>query len=639
MSSTYINELAAHLQQANYAYHNTDTLLMSDDEYDRSIEELRRLSPSHPFLSLIGAAPSAKGNVVVLPYTMASLDKIRYGEGGLARWVKRIGQSKAKYTITEKLDGLSALYIYQGPANQGQGNERQGKHKLYLRGDGVKGVDVSFACEPLGLTTKSFPTSIAIRGEILLANEATPPGSIGRSLVNGWLHRKAIQELHQCHFVAYQIHEPVNMKRQEQLEWLSKNGFRIPQHALFSQNQMTEDSLKELLVNWRNNSTYPLDGIVIGLDNIPIAPKGGEVSNPDDAVAFKAALDEQRAETRVIEVEWNVSRQNIWVPRIQIEPVLIGGARIQWLSGHNAAAIEEGGIGPGAHIQIRRSGDVIPTLEKVIQKAPHGPQMPSPGTWDWDARHVQAVFTAASSSPLNQQVEQDMAVKGILHGLSTLGVDGIGPGLVKKMVEEGGFQTMKSLYEAKEANLSACIGPGRGPAVLEGLHNAVQKASQVTLLIASNRLPRGVAEKKLRILYSLEADARQWNLDRFIKAKPAGWTEESLETLFQSLPNALQWIQDSFGSIQGQIQKNEVKNNNGQDTLDVKYVVFTGVRDKDLAARMSAKGWIMEDSITKKTNVLVIADDALGGPETTKMKKAKQLGVKIVTLTEFRKHF
>ena len=182
-----VDRLVEELQRANWLYHNTDNLSMTDDEFDRGLEELRRLSPAHPFLSLVGAA-AVKGSL--LPYVMGSLDKIRYGEASLDRWKKRMNSLGVKsYLITEKLDGISALYVSQG-----------GKRSLYLRGDGVKGVDISSLIGPLGLVQSG--SDFAIRGELVLPTAATPEGSIGRSLINGWVHRSAVKELAAVHFVA-----------------------------------------------------------------------------------------------------------------------------------------------------------------------------------------------------------------------------------------------------------------------------------------------------------------------------------------------------------------------------------------------------------------------------------------------------
>jgi NAD-dependent DNA ligase len=609
-----IEQLVARLQKANYAYHNSGEEVLGDDEYDRQLEELKKRCPTHPFLKVIGA-PVGKGSVV-LPYTMASLDKVRYGESGLARWLKRGGGKDL--VIMEKLDGLSALCVVN----------HQGKKNLYLRGDGVKGVDVSRACASLGI----LPVPCVIRGEILLPNDKTPEGSIGRSLVNGYLHRaigssepigrdkdaEIPAELKNCHFVGYQVIEPSGLTRSQQITWLQSRGFKIPSYTIVKGSELTEDKAKEILVDWKSKSKYPLDGIVVGFDKIPMASPGGEAKNPDDAIAFKAALDDQKAETTIVSIEWNLSRQGIFVPRIQIKPVLIGGARIEWLSGHNAAFVQSNGLGPEARIIIRRSGDVIPTLDTVLKKVL--PVMPEEGTWEWDSKHVQAQAKVVKSEDVT---END---KSIQHCLSTLGVEGVGPGLVKKLVE-GGFCTMKKIYEATGTDLGQIIGAGRGPTLVSDLKSKVQNATQVQLLIASNQLPRGVAEKKLRTLYSIQSDATKWSKTSL--GSPTGWSSSSLEELLETLPKGFAWIEKTFGYA-GTVEKEEVSVSKAKD-VNIKYVVFTGCRMKELPP-----GWEMEDSVTKKTNLLVVADSAID-KETTKTKKAKDLGIEIKTLTEFSK--
>jgi hypothetical protein len=195
-----LDTLVSKLQKANWAYHNGGDEVMTDDEYDLKLEELKRRCPTHPFLKVIGA-PVSKGGVI-LPVILGSLDKIRYGEGTLEKWM--LNQKENQYIVSEKLDGLSALYVCDG----------KGKRMMYLRGDGVKGVDVSRIFEIL-----SFPPhKCIVRGELVLPLEATKEGSIGRSLVNGWLHRildkKATvpEELKGVHFVAYQLFSHVRTR-------------------------------------------------------------------------------------------------------------------------------------------------------------------------------------------------------------------------------------------------------------------------------------------------------------------------------------------------------------------------------------------------------------------------------------------
>lgn len=626
--SAELAALVTKLQRANWAYYNGGEEVMSDDEYDRGIEELRRKSPAHPLLTQIGAPP-AKGSTL-LPYTMASLDKLRFGEGNLGRWLAR--QTTSSFVAMEKLDGLSALLVV-GPK----------KKSLYLRGDGVKGVDISRCLKYIQIPSDGPDgpqTSYVIRGEIILPLSATPAGKIGRSLVNGWVHRsldaaEPPAELADCHFVAYQVIEPAGMTRSQQIDWLTKNGFKVPMNKAIKRSELTEEKAKEILMSWRESSAYPLDGIVLGADKIPEASPGGEAKNPSDSAAFKAALDEQRAETCVKGVEWNLSRQNLWIPTICIEPVAIGGAMISRLSGHNMKLIQENGIGPGARIVIRRSGDVIPTLDETLDMSTELSEPPA-GSWEWDetCTHARRVEGADVG-------DEEAAAKAIQHALQTLEVEGIGPGLVKKMVEEG-FLTMATVVQAEasaasKARLAKAIGAGRAPQFMAALRTAIEKASPMIFLIASNLLPRGVAEKKLRPLFAVQADPRKWATTKF--GKVAGWTEESLQTTLGAVPKALAWAEATFGkaatAVSVEAPAATPMAGLAAPVASQKQIVFTGVRDKEIVSKMASLGWVMGDSVTKQTNILVIADDA-EGQETVKTKKARAQGTEILPLTQFR---
>jgi DNA ligase (NAD+) len=605
-----VDRLVEELQRANWLYHNTDNLSMTDDEFDRGLEELRRLSPAHPFLSLVGAA-AVKGSL--LPYVMGSLDKIRYGEASLDRWKKRMSLAGVKsYLITEKLDGISALYVSQG-----------GKRSLYLRGDGVKGVDISSLIGPLGLVQSG--SDFAIRGELVLPTAATPEGSIGRSLINGWVHRSAVKELAAVHFVAYQVFQPAGLMRKEQSAWLDEHGFKKPWTRIVAAPGLAEELAKDILVTRRRSSEYPLDGIVIGADCVPATVGGGEARNPTDCIAFKASLDEQKQQTTVIGVEWNASRQGCLIPRIQIEPVTIGGANIQWLSGHNAGLIHKNGIGPGARIIIRRSGDVIPTLDSVL--TPVTASMPE-GTWAWDDNQTHAMATVAQES--------------ILHAFQTLGIESVGPGLCDKLVAAG-LNTMALVWKASAARLGEIIGAGRGPALYENLRVCMAKATQMQLLIASNMLPRGVGERKLRLLYAIAPDASNWAVLSKEKGV-AGWSEGSLAELLTVLPAALAWsVPFSSPGASSSTPKAQTAPATSAATPTptlTKFVVFTGVRDKVLEGTIAAKGWSVDAAVTKKTTVLVVADSEADAPsglkETGKVKKAREAGVRIMRISEFR---
>jgi len=609
-----LEALVKRLTAANLAYRNTEKLLMTDEEYDEGLEALRKMAPNHPLLTQIGAdEPKA----TALPSKMASLDKVIYGEGALEKWKKKF--MTACYVVSEKLDGISCLYT-----------SSSGTERLYLRGNGVKGVDVSGLIGKINLVKSKPPGDFIVRGELVLKKADTPKGSIGRSLINGWVHRldSAAAELSKVHFLGYQVVQPAGMKRRQEFEWL-KQYVEIPWVRFLANPMLTEEGAKNLLVAQRGNSEYPTDGLVIATDAVPAsasasAEKGQAegLKNPKDCIAFKAALDEQKRTTLVREIEWNLSRQGFLIPTILIEPVVIGEANIERLSGHNAATILKNKLGPGARIIVRRSGDVIPTLDTVLEGCLTA-SMPT-AAWTWDENQTHAVLTTVAG-----QETKESKVKALVHALQTFEIPGVGEGVVEKMVE-GGFDTMAKLWKAGPGELAKAIGPGRGPKVVEALKAITP--SEMKLLVASNLLPRGVGERKLAALFAIESNPRLWTAEKFDTVP--GWGLASIDELLRCLPAALEWGKFRGAGLVPVSASASAPAEQGQAKPNGKSVVFTGVRDKVLEVKLKSLGWEISPSLTKKTTVLIVAD-SWNGEESGKTKKATEYGVRIMPITQF----
>jgi NAD-dependent DNA ligase len=234
-----------------------------------------------------------------------------------------------------------------------------------------------------------------------------------------------------------------------------------------------------------------------------------------------------------------------------------------------------------------------------------------------------------------------LAEKAILHCLQTLEVDGIGPGLVKKLVE-GGLTTMAAVAAAKPEALGALVGAGRGPALHAAFRARWSAVGPSVRLIASNLLPRGVGDRKLRPLFAIEADPHRWSTT-FVGRSVEGWSLDTLGGLLAILPAAFAWeekVAEAAAVTTPALAVSEATNQGAalavsEATTQVQppvkgQIVFSGVRDKAFEAQLTAAGWAVEDSVTKKTTVLVIAD----GTETGKVKKARAAGVEILSLTE-----
>jgi DNA ligase (NAD+) len=299
------------------------------------------------------------------------------------------------------------------------------------------------------------------------------------------------------------------------------------------------------------------------------------------------------------------------IPTILIEPVSIGDANIGRLSGHNAGLIYREKLGPGARIVVRRSGDVIPTLDTVLTRV--DPSMPTQA-WAWDEKNTHAMASV---------VGKEAASRALLHAFQTLEIDGVGPGLTDKLVEAG-LDTLKKCMDA--TNLAAA-GPGRGPKLLVALRSAVENASVMRLMIASNLLPRGVGERKLKMLFEVEADPSKWTFEALSNVN--GWGSIGIQDLLKLIPDVLAWCRQHKTTVAPVAPAAPALT-----SLHVAKgsVVFTGVRDKALEVLATAAGWTISDTLTKKTSILVVADEA---KESGKTKKATEYGIRIMKISEF----
>ena len=592
------DSIVTQLNAASDAYYNGKPLLMDDDEFDALVEKLRTIDPKNPFFKTVGATVGA--GAVKLPYLMPSLDKIKPGEDSLRRFLA----AGTAFVVSEKLDGLSALW---SPS----------KKNLYLRGDGVEGQDISHLTAIQGLRKDGKAKFGIVRGEIVLERSQVVKGP-ARSWVNGLIHQTApaASEVAKLRFVAYEVLFPSRLSRSAQFAWLAAAGYETPWHM--SAAAVTEEALKAWLVERRAQSAYDTDGIVVGYDAVTEV-KGDALKNPKDCVAFKMPLADQKAVTKVLAVEWNTSAQGYLIPRIQFEPVTIGGAVIQYCTGHNARAILTGGVGPGAMICIRRSGDVIPTLESVV--TPCAAAMPAAGVWDGDEK------TAAHMRMASGTTSKELVTSQMGYFLKKLEIPGAGPSTWKELVDAG-IDTPKKLWDTGAARLSEILGPKTGATLHASLRKAFATVDEQTLMIASSMMPRSVGETKLKTLFEAEADPRRWTA---LTTVPDSWSAESLKAFqavypqYETWRQQITWVAYPIPRIAAAAAPATALKGRAES------ICFTGFRDKDLEAKLVAAGHVIHGAVTGKTTILVTPDD---GAETEKIKKARATGVRVLKKSE-----
>ena len=423
-------ELSKMIRDANDAYYCNKTPILTDNQYDILREYTLEKHPNneaakegHTKCDL-----EVEKNKVKLPYEMWSMDKIKPDTKYLSRWMKKYA---GPYVLSCKLDGVSGMYSTEGD-----------EPKLYTRGDGITGQDFINLIPYLKLPKRE---NVVIRGEFIIPkalfqSKYSEQFSNARNFVAGVVNQKKIEpeKFSDIDFVAYEVIVPES-KPSEQMAYLSEmSDIEVVEHQVES--EISNESLSNLLVLWRKEYKYEIDGVICIDDNIyPRVHK-----NPEHAFAFKMVLSDQIAEAKVLDVIWTASKDGFLKPRVQIEPVTLGGAKIEYATGFNAKFIEDNNIGVGALIKLVRSGDVIPHIVEVIQPASQ-PQMPTV-PYLWNETHVDIYLKDAQDNAVVKE-------KRITQFFKTLGVEGVGPGNVRKMIAIGYDSIPK--YQQSQAELKS----------------------------------------------------------------------------------------------------------------------------------------------------------------------------------------
>ena len=593
-----VKELVKEIKTASDAYYNKEQI-MEDEEFDELVERLRELDPKNPIFKEIGA-PIRKDVVKVkLPFHMGSLDKIKPNTREFDLWFER---HHGPYFVTQKLDGISGLAVYDG----------KGKAKLYTRGDGTFGQDISFLTDYLRIP--EIKKSLAVRGEFIMKRKVfekkySKDFPKARSVVSGVINSKKpnSQILKDIDFVIYELIDPSGHKWSNQFKTLEKLSFLTPEY--FDQKILDQYLLIEKLEYMKKNSVYEIDGLVVSEDKKYTRKTSG---NPDYSVAFK--VNTEGISTVVEEVIWNPSKYGVLVPKIKIKPVIIDGDKVTFATAFNAKYIKDNQIGKDTKIKIVKSGDVIPYISKILKST--GADFPDV-KYSWNETGVDIIL---------EEEDEEIDIKRLLSFFQTLKIENLSIGMVKKLFEAG-FDTPKKIYEMEIEDFMEL--PGIKEKSSQKLYNSIHQILDNPIplervMAASLSFGNGFGEKRLGVIVDSYPDI----LSRKIKIEDIqileGFSDKTSQAFVENFPLFLKFLKEN-----SYFQFEEKEKKSGKMSNEI--VVFSGFRDKELKEKIISQGGEVSDSLTKKTTLLIVKDDK----ETTKTKKAKELGVKIVLVDEF----
>ena len=606
-------ELSNMIRTANNAYYCDSNPIMSDNEYDILRETTLSLYPSNE-AALEGHTVcnmDVDKKKVTLPYEMWSMDKIKPDTNALSNWQKKyIGP----YVLSCKLDGVSGLYSTEGA-----------EPKLYTRGNGKVGQDVSHLIPYLSLPTEK---NIVLRGEFIIKKSVFESNykddfANPRNFVAGVINQKKVEpeKYKTIDFVAYEIIKPI-LKPSEQFSYIeSLENIILVKYE--NHVDITNNLLSDLLVNWRESYEYEIDGIICIDDNIYPRVTG----NPEHAFAFKMVLSDQIAEAKVLDVIWTPSKDGYLKPRVQIEPIVLGGVTIEYATGFNAKFIKDNKIGVGSLIKLIRSGDVIPHIVEVIQSSSE-PMMPK-DEYVWNSTNVDIMLE-------NKETNETVINKTITGFFKIIGVEGLSTGNIKRIMEAG-FNTIPKIIKMTKDDFLKVEGfkDKLATKISTGISEKIKSTTLPELMQATNIFGRGFGEKRFKMILNEEADiltSKVSNEEKINKVKMiSGMAEKTAKKFVDHIDEFNKWILDA--GLEYKLNENQVISENIDTThpLYNKKFVMTGFRDNDLIEKLKKVGAEMSSSVNKKTFLVIVKDKNIS---TGKIDEARKLKLTIMTPDE-----
>ncbi len=659
-------KLREQIRRHEHLYYVLDEPEISDAEFDRLMERLKKFEEGHPELATpdsptqrVGGAPREGFQSVRHTRPMMSLDNAFSYEalGEFDRRVKELaGREKVDYVVEHKFDGLSIALIYEGGVLV----------RGVTRGDGTTGEDVT----PNVRTIRSIPLRVdaatlkklgmspdfEVRGEIIMPRKAfeelnrQQEEQGGKRYVNARntaagavrVLDPAITASRKLDFYGYFLFascakgtQPPFRRHSETLAALTKLGFRVC--AEWKVCPKLDDVLK-FCDAWdakREKLPYEIDGIVIKVDEFAMQQELGFTSKaPRWAIAFKWPA---RQETTVVnDIRVQVGRTGALTPVAVLEPVVVGGVTVSSSTLHNMDEIERLGLHIGDAVLIERAGEVIPHIVRVVKSGKNRREFKMPekcpecGSRIHKAPDEVAYRCVNASCPARRK-------ESLLHFASrhAMNIGGLGDKIVDQLVDKGMVKDVADLYSLKLEPLAALdrMGDKSAQNLLDEI--AASKNNGLARLIYALGM-RFVGERTGQLLAGHFGD-----LDAIAHA-----TEERLTEVTEVGPKVAASIVEFFSEKANQelikklrkagLRFSEERKKLAENRLHGRSFVFTGTlsnRSREAASELATQyGGKLLGSVSKNTDYVVV-----GADPGSKYDKAKSLGVAILDEKAFER--
>lgn len=653
-----VSELRRQIDHHNRLYYTHDRPEITDADYDALFDRLQFLEQEYDLVSpdsptqRVGGEPLGQFSQVAHELPMLSLDKV-FGEQDLidfdARIKKRLeDDSGLEYSCEPKVDGVAVSLLYVDGLLQ----------RAATRGDGVTGEDITHNVRtingiPLKLADSKLHGRIEVRGEIFLGkagfarlNERARkagsktfvnPRNTAAGAVRQLDPRKAAKIPLEMFCYSVGIVDEVDMPDRLSEVFDLIDAWGLPVNPDRSTEQGIENCQRycDRLLSKRDKLDYEIDGAVIKVNNRSVQEQLGQnARTPRWAMAYKFPAEEKS--TKVIDVEFQVGRTGTITPVARLEPVFVGGVTVSNTTLHNMDEVARLGLRIGDTVIIRRAGDVIPKVVKVIDparnKSPKPIEVPAtcPACGSPVEKDGEVLYKCSAGIICPAQRKES-----IKHFASrgALDIEGLGDKLVEQLVDSGLVENVDDIFSLTQEQL---IGMERmGEKSAAKLLQAIEKSKQTSLPRFLYALGiREVGEATAQALTAhygdlqpiMDASAEEHEQVADVGPIVAG----HIETFFRNTENrALIEKLISHGIHWPRLERSA-----GSQALAGKTYVLTGTLEQmtrtDAKARLLALGAKVAGSVSKNTDCVVAGPGA-----GSKRSKAEELGIDIIDEGEF----
>lgn len=617
-----VAELSVLIQRYQASYYNGEAEV-SDAEFDMLWDELKRLSPDSPILSVVGADsidgfPKARH---LIP--MGSQEKAANPEEFL-EWAAKIAPES--YVVQHKLDGASLELQYENGILV----------RAVTRGDGFVGDEITRNARRMkGVVQKlDLPFSGGVRGEVIMPHAVWTAKYADkancRNAANGLMRRKDGEGAEDLELVCYDAAATGDDRyfadELEKIDWLAKRGFTPTVTIVFSKGEEVV-AYREKVAEERLSLAYDIDGLVVKDRDSDMSDL--RRARPERQIAFKFDLEE--AVTVLRSVEWSESGAT-YTPIGIVDPVRLAGTTVQRANLNNPDMIRSMGLRIGSRVVVVKRGEIIPKIERRADDAGEGTQeieFPTScgtcGTPLCDGGTRLFCPNPSCAKRLHHRIEK---------WISVLDVREFGDKLLRRLYESGRLARIADLYTLSTEELSEMDRMGELSAAKVIRHLKTPRTLSLAAFVAGFDL-EGVGETIMEKVVAAGFDTLE-------KLRSATVTDVALvhglgEITARTIVEGIAETRDDMDATLSTGIVSIAPPPSAEETpLRGLSFCFTGelssMKRGEAEARVKALGALAKTSVTKDLTYLVTNDPASG---SSKNEKANKLGVAILDEAAF----